>query len=148
MGLIMMILFVVALYYLASAAFTILSWVTPILVIITLILNYRVYTDYFKMVMGLVKKSPFLGIATGIMSFIAFPLVAGYLFVKALMYRKLGQIKDQMRTTEEKEYVEYEEVKEHDEDYVNLEPLDLEPLEKEIIIEKKPSGNEYDDLFK
>lgn len=146
MGLVIMVLFVVLLYYLFSFVFSILSWLTPVMVIAALIINYKVYIDYFQMIMGLVKKNAFLGIATGVMSFMAFPLVAGYLLVKALLFRKIGKMKTDMRTAEEKEYVEYEEVE--DEDYVNLEPLDLEPLEKEVIIEKKPHTNEYDDLFK
>jgi len=136
------IAFMVLLYYVAKGVFVILSFVAPILFLITLIINRHVVFDYAKSLMRLTKSNPFMGIAAIVLSFVAFPLVSTFLFGKALFLRKVGTLKENIRKEEEAEFTEYEEIVEDD-------PLvldDIEPLkEKEILRESNDS--EYDDLF-
>lgn len=136
----------VALFYLAKGVFWILSFVAPVLFIITFFINRQVIFDYGKSLMKLTKTNPFMGIAGIVLSFVAFPLVSAFLFGKALLLRKVGSLRDNMRQKEDEEYTEYEEIEKDD-------PLvldDLEPLEeKEIEIPKETKdNNDYDDLFK
>jgi len=136
----------VALFYLAKGVFWILSFVAPVLLIATFFINRQVIFDYAKSLIKLTKTNPFIGIVGIVLSFVAFPLVSAFLFGKAMLIRKVGSLKENMRQKEEEEYTEYEEIVEDD-------PLvldDLEPLkEKEIeILKETKLDNDYDDLVK
>jgi len=136
----------VALFYLAKGVFWILSFVAPVLLIVTFFINRQVIFDYGKSLIKLTKTNPFMGIVGIILSFVAFPLVSAFLFGKAMLLRKVGSLRDSMREKEDQEYTEYEEIEEDD-------PLvldDIEPLqEKEIeILKESKNDNEYDDLFR
>ncbi len=132
----------VLLFYVAKGVFWILSFVAPILFLITLVINRHVVFDYARSLMRLTKSSPFMGIAAIVLSFVAFPLVSAFLFGKALLMKKVDSLKENLKKEEEAEFTEYEEIEEDD-------PLvldDLEPLkEKEIL--KESNDSEYDDLF-
>lgn len=142
----MMVLFVVIAYFFFKALLWVLGIATPIMVIATLFINYKVYPEYLQMVASLFKRSPFMGIATGALTFFAFPLVAAFLLAKALFYKKINKVHQDIRKKEEKEYVEYEEVEE-DIEYQD-EPLELKEIEKMKEQRGNTAGNEYDDLFK
>lgn len=141
------IAFMVALFYLAKGVFWILSFVAPILFIVTFFINRQVIFDYAKSLIKLTKTNPFMGIAGIVLSFVAFPLVSAFLFGKAMLLKKVGSLRENLRTKEDEKFTEYEEVEEDD-------PLvldDLEPLDekhKEIEILKESKDSEYDDLFK
>jgi hypothetical protein len=142
MAMLAFIAIMVLLFYVAKGVFWILSFVAPVLFLITLVINRHVVFDYGRSLMKLTKTNPFMGIAAIVLSFVAFPLVSAFLFGKALLMKKVDSLKDNLRKEEEAEFTEYEEIEEDD-------PLvldDLEPLkEKEIL--KESNDSEYDDLF-
>lgn len=145
-GLLMMILFIVIVYFFFKALFWVLGIATPIMVILTLFINYKVYPEYLQMIINLFKRSPIMGIATGALTFFAFPLVAAFLLAKALFFKKINKVHEDIRKKEEKEYVEYEEVE--DDVILEDEPLDLKEIEKMKEARGNTATNEYDDLFK
>jgi len=138
-------LFFIALYYLAKTAFFILSFVAPVLFILTLFINYNVVLDYGKMLIKWTKQSPVIGIVAIVLSFVAFPFVAAFLFGKAMLMRKVKSIKEDMEERKEGTFTEYEDLTDVETD----DPLDLKDIE--IITETRksqPDTSEYDDLFK
>ena len=89
-----------------------------------------------------------MGIVGIVLSFVAFPLVSAFLFGKAVLLKKVGSLRDNMKQKEEAEYTDYEEIEEDDPLVLDdLEPLDKKQPEVEILKNSK-DDNEYDDLFK
>jgi len=132
-GALVLVLFFVALFFVARAVFNLLAFVAPILFILALILDYKGVMNYGKFIIKLVKEQPALGIIAGILSFVGFPVVSGFLFFKAVGKRI---IKSKLKQ-KEPEFAEFEEVEEEDEDF-----LDLPELEKPVQVRsRKSEGN-------
>lgn len=144
-GALILVLFFVALFFVARAVFNLLAFVAPILFILALILDYKGVINYGKFIIKLVKEQPALGIIAGILSFVGFPIVSGFLFFKAVGKRV---IKSKLKQ-KEPEFAEFEEVEE-DEDF-----LDLPELEKPVQVKPnaskgntpKEETNDYEQLF-
>lgn len=135
----------VGLYFIAKGIFAVLAWAAPVLLIITLFLDYTVFTDFFKFIVRLLKDNTLLAILLILASFFGFPILAGYLFFKAVMRRSLkSAVKKAQR--EQQTYTEYEEVNDQADDDQFLE---LPPLHKDVRTkESKRDTNDYEDLFK
>lgn len=135
----------IGMYFIAKGIFTVLAWAAPVLLIITLFLDYTVFTDFFKFMLRLLKDNTILGILLIIAAFFGFPFLTGYLFFKAMLRRTLKTAANKSRQ-QQQSYTEYEEVTEEKEDEGFLE---LPPLQKEM---RRPAprrdANDYEDLFK
>ena len=137
-AIVILVLFFVALYFIAKGVFTILSYVAPVLLILTLIIDYKVVIDYGKWIGKLFKNNILTGILATLLTVIGFPIAAGFLFFRAMVRRKLKSMGHDLDTESSPEYSDYEEVVE-DEDF-----LELPPLEQP----KEDPNNNYDNLFK
>ena len=144
----------IVLYVLAKAAFNLILWIAPFLFIATLFIDYKVVLDYGKWVLGLFKMNPLYGIGASVVTFFVFPVVAFFLFGKALLKKKVVSMKEQLDKKVNGEYTEYEEVPEdfvpdgetliRKEDLVELPPI--KPKVKQAQ-PKSNKSNEYEDLF-
>jgi len=118
--------------------YNILYFIAPVLFIATLVMKRSVFIYYGKFILNTFKENAGKGLLYGLGTFIGFPLVLAYLFVKALtMY----QFEKRFGKKEEK-FSEYEEVEQQkeEEDFLELPEIEkVEPL--------KNSTNEYDDLL-
>jgi len=139
--LLILAVFFTALFFLAKGVFWLLSWVAPILLIITLILDYTVVIDFFKFVWKLLKEKTVMGILAVLLVVFGYPIVAGYLFFKALGKRTIKKAFEKVKK-EKNIFTDYEEVVEED----NF--LELPPLNKRPEAPKQSKSNEYDDMFK
>lgn len=141
-GVVMLVVAVMALWFVFKSVLSILAWIAPVLLIITLILNRSVVFDYVGGMMNRLKNDTLMGVAQVAGTFFFFPIVCAFLFGKAMLIRKVGKIKTQMEVEREGEYAEYEELEED-------EILDLKEIE-EVVQSPKPTAkpnNKYDDLF-
>lgn len=136
-GVFAVIAIVMVLWYLFKSLFSILTFIAPILLIITFFINRSVIIDYVTSMFGRIKNDTLIGIAQLVGTFLFFPFVSVFLFGKAMLYRKVDKIKAQMNEEKEGEFTEYEEL---DEDDV----LDLKDIEE---VKKSSSSNDYDDMF-
>lgn len=142
MGLVMLILAFVALYYVATGIFTLLGYAAPLLLLGALVVNWRTVAGYGKFVLGLfTSKRWVMGIVAVILTVIGFPVVSGFLFAKSFIDRKVAGLREAHREQTEGVFVEYEDVTEEAE---IEDVLELPVIEEEIIPE---IDNEYDDLF-
>lgn len=124
-AIIAMVMVFVLMYFIAKGIFTILSWLAPVLLIATAIINYKVLVSYGNWIVNLFKSNWIYGTGASILTVIGFPIVAGFLFAKALLYRKVDQLKDEYETQTHGELIDYEVV---DEDPIV--PLELPPIKK------------------
>jgi len=135
----------VALYFVAKSVFTILSWIAPLLLLGAAIIDYTVILDYGKWLLKLLKENLMLGVGAVLLTVFGFPVIAGFLFGKAWLYRKMKGLKAEYETKTQGEYSEYEEIVEEKPETLELPPLPKEPLPKREKLGNQ--GNEYDQLF-
>ncbi len=137
------ILFVVFLVWLVfnfvKGLFSILSFLAIPLFILALIFNYKVVGDYFKWIFNLLKKNPGKGILAGIGTVVGYPLVAGWLFIKAFSSRKFGRKSKKKKSGD---YIKFEEMEE-DEDFLELPEIS----HTKVTQKKTEDDSRYDDLF-
>lgn len=140
--LLILAVFFTAMFFLAKGVFWVLSWVAPILLLITLVLDYTVVTDFFKFIWKLLKENTIMGILSVLLVVFGYPIVSGYLFFKALGKRT---VKKAMANMESKQntFTEYEEVLDEDTAFLELPPLDKKPQ-----AQRHGNSNEYDEMFK
>jgi hypothetical protein len=123
----------VGLFFAAQFIYTMLLWASPVVLLITCILDYKVPVNFVKLLIAFTRKNTVAGIVFIALSIVFFPIICLFLLGKALFNKKVEKI--QQRTTEENNtFVPYEEVED-------------EPI---IIVPRK--NNEvrynYDKLFK
>lgn len=138
-GVIMMVMIFLAFIYLSQLVIKLLYFVTPVLLIITLIWDHRVVLGYLRWIADLVKRNPLMGIGAILLTLIGYPFVTLFLFMKAFLRRKVRQLEKEAERQREGEYVDFEEIEE-----VEEKPMELPELEK-----KKPPKKEdgYEKFF-
>ncbi len=105
----LVILFVVALFYIAKGVFWLLAKAAPFLLIAAIILNYRVVWGYAIWLKDLLMRNPLMGIIAVVATIIGFPIVSGFLFLKSLSTKRERQ--------QQPKFVPYEEV---EDDFLDL----------------------------
>jgi uncharacterized membrane protein YbaN (DUF454 family) len=125
-----------ALFWVARSIFTIMAWLAPVFLIITLIINYRIVLNYGKWLWGLLNNNPLMGVLGILLTVVGFPVVSFLLFGKALLYRKSKQLEKAYEEQKYGTYTEYE--------IIDEEPLELRELEEKV---RKDDRDEYEKLF-
>ena len=134
----------VALFYIAKMAFTILMYLAPVLLIITLFIDYKVVLNYGKWVFAMMGRNPLMGVGLVLLSIVGAPVLSFFLFGKAMLKKKVKEMTQQFEEKTEGEFVEYEEVEpEKEEGWVEL----PSPPKRQKTKQTRTSDNEYEDLF-
>ena len=139
-GVLTIVLVVVGLFYIIGGIGSLLSMIAPVLIIATAIIDYKVLLNYGKWVINLLKKDVLIGIGGILLTVFGFPFVVTFLFVKALLYRKVKKMNKEFEKSSSGEFLEYEEVEDN-----APSPLELPTIE----IDEKPKekSNDYEQLF-
>ena len=140
--LIILAIFFTILFFVARGVFWLLSWVAPVLLLITLIIDYKIVTNFLKFVWKLLQENPLMGIVALLLIFFGYPVIAGFLFFKAVTKRSLQKAVNKMEK-ERNTYTEYEEVNDDDDSF-----LELPPLKNKKEAPKQTRSNDYDEMFK
>lgn len=147
LGMIVALLITAGILYLlfmaVGLALKLLLYAAPVLFIATLIINYRLVTDYFSGLVGSFRRHWPSGLFRLALTLLAFPIVIAWLFFKALLFKKMAQ-----RTADsayrpagyspESEQVDYEELE--------TRPLDA-PEKLQADKQPRQEDNRYDQLF-
>ncbi|MEQ1743891.1 MAG: hypothetical protein ABMA02_00570 [Saprospiraceae bacterium] len=156
--LILGILALVAAYYILKGLFYLLYWTSPVLFVLALVINWRAVADTGRDFLGLLQRNPLGGLLMGALAVIGFPVLALFLFLRALGYRQMerfGQAMHQHNQVPEDEFVEFEEIEsrpKHTSSDIEteqyLEPEEA-PDEPEHVEKPRPANdNPYDQFFK
>ncbi|MEQ8706735.1 MAG: hypothetical protein RIC19_22570 [Phaeodactylibacter sp.] len=139
-GVVLGILFLLGLFFVARFIFTILYYLSPVMLIAALVLDYKTVTGYGKWLIDKVKTNPLLGIGGILLTVLAFPLVCLFLLSKALFKKKVREVEQEVERQQEGEYTEFEEL--------DSEPMDLKRLQEQARERQEPQRrNDYDDFF-
>ena len=136
-GFIFMVLIMVALFFIAKGIFTLLAWLSPLLLVGALLIHYKTVLNYLRFILGLLQRNPLSGIIAILLSVFGFPVVAGILFGKSILDRKVKKLHQAYQSQEATEYAEYEEVV-----HPETESFELPPLKKEIPSSETTPKNE------
>ena len=147
-GILGLLVFVFLIYILSrmligaiSLIWGIMAFIAPILIVLSLFLNFNVVKNFVGHIIGTYKKDVTRGILYTLGSVVGYPFVSLYLFYKALTSRRKQKDEEAKVKNKKKgeDYVDYEEV-DDDEDFLVLDDLDIEEAQEEPL-------NRYDDLF-
>lgn len=149
--LIFTVLFVVGGYYLMQGLYNLLLWAAPALLVLALIINWRVFPDTIKSWVKSLETSPVSALLSLALAVLVFPFFSLYIFLKALGYRKLEQIRKQFGEAEnpraEPEFAEYEELESTPKRTFAVEDEIPEPPAEPEKQKPKKEQNPYDSLF-
>lgn len=141
-GILMLIAAFIVISYVATGIYAILEYIAIALFIITAIVNHKVILDYGKMLINMTRRNPLMGIVSIGLTVFFHPLVALFLFGKAMLIRKVVNLKKEFETRQQGDYVEYEEVEDSRPEKPQI--IELPPLKRK---QKQTRGNDYEDLF-
>ncbi len=143
-GLMSLAVFMLIAFFLFKGIFWILSWAAPVLLIATLVMDYTVVTDFVKFLMKLLKDNPLFGVVAIILSLVAYPFTAGFLFFRAMMRRTMNKMQQPKQET----FADGKSVNDVDDegyaDYEEIETLELPEIE---VQKAKGRDNDYDQMF-
>ena len=109
-GVAVIVIFLVGLFMLARFVFRILAFLSPIMLIAALIIDYTVVTDYLKWVRNTFRRDAIAGVIIGILSVIGFPVLSGYFLARALLKKQVKKAKAEYERRRDGDLVEYEEL--------------------------------------
>ena len=141
-GILVGILFLFALFSFVQFLFKLLWYALPVIVIATAVIDHKVILGYFGWVGKLFKRNFLYGLLVAVLTVVAAPVVALFLLGKALLRKKVKDVKDEMERQRQGEFVEYEEL--------DSGSLELPELEEPIIVKKNDPPRRtggYDDMF-
>lgn len=120
-GIVVMVVGLLFLLFLARFIFRILWFISPLLIIGALIVDFKGVVNFVKWIIALYKRDTILGVVSTILTIFGFPLVAGFLLGKGLFKKRAKQIRQEERTRRQGEFVDFEEL--------DSKPLELPELE-------------------
>ena len=149
--LIFAVLIMVGGYYLLQGLYYLLLWAAPALLVLSLIINWRVFPDTFKSWLKTLESNPLSALLYLAIAVLVFPFFSLYLFLKAIGYRKMAQLRRQFGTAELKkekeEYAEFEELESTPKGKSNQEQEFPDPPAEPEKQQPKKDQNPYDSLF-
>lgn len=128
-----------ALFWIARGIFTILTYVAPILLLATLIINYKIVVNYGKWLWKQLQNNPIMGVIAILLTIIGFPVVSFLLFGKALLERKVKQVEEEVRMERDGNFADYE--------IIDEEPLELPQRPREKVEVRQKPTDDYERLF-
>jgi hypothetical protein len=135
MGVLIVVGIIFGIYYISTLFFKLLYFLSPVLLLATLVIDYKVVVNFGKWVLNLFKKNPIMGIGATVLTLLAYPVVIAFLFGKALFKKQVKQAQKEYTKAREGELVDFEE-------------LESKPKKLELPeLEKKQKGNDYEQLF-
>ena len=137
-GILILIGFLVALYFIVKYTLIALTVVAPLMLIATLIIDRSVVFNYVKWIGSTLKSNPLLGIGAILFTIFGYTLVFPFLFGKAILKKKFKQAKQEYENQTQGELVDFEEIE--------SKPSREKPLELPQL-KKQAKGSEYDQLF-
>ncbi|WP_353481079.1 hypothetical protein [Haliscomenobacter sp.] len=109
-GVAVIVTFLVGLFMLARFVFTLMYYLSPIMLIAALIIDYRVVLDYLKWVRNTFRRDNISGVLIGIVSIIGFPILSAYFLANALLKKQVKKVKTAYERQRDGDLVEYEEL--------------------------------------
>lgn len=99
----------IAAFFILKGLFKLLYWAAPVFFVLALVINWRAVLDTLKNWLKMMENNPVGGLLTAALAVLLFPVFVLYLFLKALGYNKLEQMKREYGAPAE-DFTEFEEL--------------------------------------
>lgn len=139
LGILVGVLFILGLFYFLKFLFNLLWILLPVLLIVTAVIDYKVFISYGKWIIRLFQRNWIAGLIAGFLSVAGAPVVTLFLLGKALFQKKIKEARAAQEEQTQGEYVEFEEV--------DSETLDLPQLEPKKQTRQTSTDDDYEQLF-
>ena len=124
------ILSAVLFYFIVKGLYYLLYWAAPALVVLALIINWRAVADTGTWFLKSLQRSPLSTVLLGALCVVGFPFFTLYLFLKALGYNKMEQMRKQFDPGSDSPFSGFGQPLPEKEEYIDYEELDSKPKEK------------------
>ncbi|MCC6725148.1 MAG: hypothetical protein IT258_11610 [Saprospiraceae bacterium] len=138
-GVLILLGFIVAMYFIIKYTLIALTFVAPLLLIATLIIDHTVVTNYLKWIGSTLKTNLPLGIGAILVTIFGYALVFPFLFGKALLKKRFKQAQQEYEKDRQGELIDFEEIE--------SKPNREKPLELPQLKKQPGGGNAYDKYF-
>lgn len=136
-NMLILVLFLIAIFFIARGIYRILAWIAPALFILTMVIRFKVVSSFGRTLWKLLNRKPLVGAFAVILTILAFPLVAVFLFGQAVFTKKLDDARKEYEANRYGIETDFEEV----DSEINLREFRL-PEDPEVS-----PKNKYDDLL-
>lgn len=109
-GVAVIVVFLVGLFMLARFVFRLLAFLSPLMLIAALIIDYKVVIDYFKWIRNTFRRDAIAGVIIAILSVFGFPVLSAYFLGRALLKKQIKKAKTEYERRRDGDLVEYEEL--------------------------------------
>lgn len=109
-GVAVIVIFLVGLFMLTRFVFRILAFLSPIMLIAALVIDYTVVTDYFKWIRSMFRRDAVVGVIIAILSVFGFPVLSAYFLARALLKKQVKKAKADYERRRDGDLVDYEEL--------------------------------------
>ena len=100
-GLLVFVAFLWLTFRLAAVAFKLLWYAGPVLLVAAFFIDRDTVLGFFRWLGGAFRQNPLVGLLYAVLAVVAYPLVCGWLFAKALLKRtirrKVGDLQERMQ---------------------------------------------------
>ena len=141
-GIVMLFGVLLGIYYITSWIFQLLYYLSPVVLVATLVIDHKVVVNFVKWLVSLTRKNAIMGLGAIVISAVAFPVTALLLLGRAFLRRKAKQVEQNYREVHEGELVDFEEL--------DSKPstLDLPELQKRTQQQQQQKNDsDYEQLF-
>lgn len=142
-ALLLMVLVLVALFYIARGIYIVLSWATPVMLVVAAVLDYKVFVSYGRYVLRLLQERPLWGVLVVLLSVVALPLLSALLFFRALASYQATRMQKALQRRRQGEWAEYEEVEIAENESPSLEV----PRPSKRSVARAEDAADYEQLF-
>jgi hypothetical protein len=109
-GVAVIVIFLAGLFMLARFVFRLLAFLSPIMLIAALVINYRVVTDYLKWIGNVFRRDKIAGVLISVFSVLGFPVLSAYFLARALLSKQVKKAQAEYERRRDGDLVEYEEL--------------------------------------
>ncbi len=109
-GIAVIVIFLAGLFMMARMVFRLLYFLTPLMLIAALIINYKVVTGYINWVVRMFKRDAIAGVVISVLSILGLPVLSAFFLMKAIMGKQAKKIQADAERQRDGDLVEYEEL--------------------------------------
>lgn len=109
-GILIMVLLMVGLFYVAKGVFWLLAKAAIFLLAGAIIIHYPTVTGFLRWLWDTLRQQFLLGMFFLALTVLLYPILCAFLFVRALVNRKVSSLEALLRKEREGEFVDFEEL--------------------------------------
>jgi hypothetical protein len=109
-GVAVIVIFMAGLFMMARMVFRLLYFLTPLMLIAALIINYKVVTGYVNWLVRLFRRDTLAGIGVSVLSILGLPVLSAFFLIRALAGKQVKKAQQDLERRRDGDLVDFEEL--------------------------------------